>query len=238
MPREYTQKHSTSTLFSRQKTYIYAVPVRLWHWSMALAIAVLTVTGYSIGKPWHSLTGDPSVLFYMGYTRMAHFIAGYVLIIGLIARLFYTFWGNSYTKEIFILPVWKKAWWQDLWCDIRWYLFLEKEPALHMGHNPLAQVGMFFFMIFLFFTCITGFTLYAQESIGWYLAPFRHVLNLVYTWGGNGIDLHNAHRLGMKCILAFVLVHLYMVIREEIMGKTTLVSTMFSGYRHIRKADK
>ena len=43
------------------------------------------------------------------------------------------------------------------------------------------------------------------------------------------------HRLGMLLLITFVTVHLYMVIREEIIGKTTLVSSMFSGYRQRRK---
>ena len=41
--------------------------------------------------------------------------------------------------------------------------------------------------------------------------------------------------LGMLLLITFVTVHLYMVIREEIMGKTTLVSSMFSGFRQRRK---
>ncbi len=214
--------------------YVYELPVRLWHWSMAMAIAVLVVTGYIIGKPWHSITGDPTYLFYMGYTRMAHFIAGYVLAIGLVGRIFFAFWGNCYARDLFIIPVWRKEWWQDLWLDIRWYLFLNKAPTVHMGHNPLAQLGMFSFIVFLLFTCSTGLALYYEEAPVWYLEPFKYVLDIAYMTGGNSIDLHNWHRLGMKLVIGFVIVHIYMVFREEIMGKTTLVSTMFSGYRQIR----
>ena len=35
---------------------------------MVLSFLVLIPTGYIIGKPWHSLDGDPTYLFYMGYT--------------------------------------------------------------------------------------------------------------------------------------------------------------------------
>ena len=48
-------------------------------------------------------------------------------------------------------------------------------------------------------------------------------------------EARSLHRLGMLLLITFVTVHLYMVIREEIMGKTTLVSSMFSGYRQRRK---
>ena len=66
--------------------YVFQLPVRIWHWSMVLSFLVLIPTGYIIGKPWHSLDGDPTYLFYMGYTRMAHFIAGFILAIGLLWR--------------------------------------------------------------------------------------------------------------------------------------------------------
>ena len=38
----------------------------------------------------------------------------------------------------------------------------------------------------------------------------------------------------MLLLMGFIVIHLYMVIREEIMGPTTLVSAMFSGYRLVR----
>ena len=62
--------------------YVFQLPIRIWHWSMVLSFLVLIPTGYIIGKPWHSLDGDPTYLFYMGYTRMAHFIAGFIITAG------------------------------------------------------------------------------------------------------------------------------------------------------------
>ena len=71
--------------------YVFQLPIRIWHWSMVLSFLVLIPTGYIIGKPWHSLDGDPTYLFYMGYTRMAHFIAGFIITIGLLWRRFSSF---------------------------------------------------------------------------------------------------------------------------------------------------
>lgn len=227
-----------SRYYSESK-YIYALPVRLWHWTMALAIAVLIITGYIIGQPLHSITGDPTFLFYMGYTRMVHFIAAFLLIIGFLFRILYAFIGNSYSREIFVIPIWRKSWWVDLYKDIRWYLFLDKEPVVHMGHNPLAQVGMSGFMVFLVLMICTGFGMYQDESTLAILKPFRFVVDFAYTYlNGNLIDLHNWHRLGMKLVIAFLMVHLYMVWREETMGKTTLISTMVSGYRQIHPGER
>lgn len=230
--------HTNFKEYESKAKYVYQFPVRLWHWSMAVSIGVLIVTGYIIGKPWHSITGDPTYLFYMGYTRMAHFIAGYVVGLGLLGRTLYAFFGNGFSRQIYVIPFWRKEWRQNLWHDIRWYLFIDRTPVVHMGHNPLAQLGMFAFIIFLFAVCATGFAMYQEEAPAWYLSPFRFVVDLAYLTGGNSIDLHNWHRLAMKLIVGFLIVHIYMVIREEIMGKTTLLSTMVNGFRQIHPGER
>ena len=193
-----------------KSAYVYQLPIRIWHWTMVACVSVLIVTGYIIGKPWLSVTGQPYDTFYMGYTRMAHFIAGFILIISTVLRYLYALIGNRYSRELVVLPVWRKSWWGGLWSDIRWYLFLDKEPRVYVGHNPLAQAGMAVGMIFM--------------------------LDLMYWVGGNDQELRSLHRLGMLLLVTFVTVHIYMVIREEIMGKTTLVSTMISGFRERRRS--
>lgn len=218
-------------LISQQAVYVYQLPVRIWHWVMVAAVIVLIVTGYIIGKPWLSVTGEPVTTFYMGYTRMAHFIAGFILIIATLFRVGYAFFGNRYSRELFVLPVWKKSWWQGLWSDIRWYLFLDDAPREYTGHNPLAQAGMATGMVFMAVIILTGLAMYAEGATNPLFRPFLVVLDFMYLIGGNGQELRSLHRLGMLLLITFVTVHIYMVIREEIMGRTTLISTMFSGFR-------
>jgi Ni/Fe-hydrogenase 1 B-type cytochrome subunit len=43
--------------------------------------------------------------------------------------------------------------------------------------------------------------------------------------------LHTLHHLGMWYLIAFTLVHLYMVVREDICSGETVVSTMVNGWR-------
>lgn len=219
----------------QQAVYVYQLPVRLWHWTIVAAISVLVVSGYIIGKPWHSVTGIPYETFYMGYTRMAHFIAGFVLIIATVYRVAFAFVGNSFSREIFVLPVWKATWWKALWGDIRWYMFLNKRPEIYIGHNPLAQVGMSACVVFLLVMILTGLGMYGQGSDIGFFRFFIFMVDFMHWMGGNEQTLRSFHRLGMMLLIAFIIIHLYMVIREEIMGKTTLVSTMFSGFRHVRK---
>ena len=62
--------------------YVYEAPVRLWHWINALAMVVLAVTGYFIGKPLPTMPGEASDNFLMGYIRFAHFAAAYIFAVG------------------------------------------------------------------------------------------------------------------------------------------------------------
>lgn len=223
--------HPQTELAPQKSIYVYQLPVRVWHWVMVCCVCVLIITGYIIGKPWVSVTGEPVHVFYMGYTRMAHFIAAFTLIILTLFRVGFAVVGNKYSRELFIIPVWSREWWAGLWEDIRWYLFLEKKPAVYIGHNPLAQAGMASGMLFMTVIILSGLGLYAQGTTNPLFTPFRFMLDLMYAVGGNGQTLRSLHRLGMLMFVSFVVVHLYMVIREEIMGRTTLVSTMFSGFR-------
>lgn len=44
--------------------YVFEAPVRIWHWLTVLCMAVLMVTGYFIGKPLPSVSGEATYLFY------------------------------------------------------------------------------------------------------------------------------------------------------------------------------
>src|SRR5512139_945902 len=145
--------------------YVYEAPLRLWHWITALAITVLAVTGYLIGTPPPSVPGEASSYFVMGYIRFAHFTAGYVLAIGFLGRIYWTFVGNAQARQLFLPRVLSGHFWKGVLYEIRWYLFLEKHPAQHLGHNPLAGLAMFLiFVLGTVFMIVTGFALYGEGT--------------------------------------------------------------------------
>ncbi len=215
----------------RTSVYVYEAPVRLWHWINAGSILTLIVTGYLIGAPLPSMQiGEAVEQFVMGYIRFAHFAAGMILTVGFAGRIYWAFVGNHHAKQLFYVPVWKARWWKELFFELRWYLFLEREPKKYVGHNPLAQLAMFFFMTLgLTFMIVTGWALYA-EGAGQGSLPdtfFGWVLGLVQ----NSQRLHTLHHLGMWAIVVFMLIHIYAAIREDIMSRQSMVSTMISGHR-------
>jgi Ni/Fe-hydrogenase 1 B-type cytochrome subunit len=213
--------------------YVYEAPVRLWHWGNALCITILAVTGYLIGSPPPTMPGEASANFLFGYIRFAHFAAGQVLAVAFLARILWAFWGNKYSRQIFYLPVWEKSWWRGVIREARWYLFLEKEPYKYIGHNPLAHTAMFaMFTLFNLGMIITGFALYSEGTgrDSWQAKVFGWVFDI---WP-NSQDVHTIHHLGMWVIVIFSIVHIYAAVREDIMSRQTMISTMISGERQFR----
>lgn len=217
-----------------QGVYVFEFPVRAWHWTIVACIFTLFATGFIIAHPPQSLTGDPTRLFYFGYILLTHYMAGLILVIAMVCRIIWAFFGNSVSRQVFILPVWDKKWWKGLGDDIKWYLFLKKSSGICMGHNPLAQAAMFFAVLAMLYMCFTGLGIFQAKGYSSFFHMFAFMENMAYDWGGNGIDLVLWHRMGMVFLVAFAMIHCYMVVREDIMGRTTIISTMVNGYRLVK----
>jgi Ni/Fe-hydrogenase 1 B-type cytochrome subunit len=213
--------------------YVYEAPVRIWHWTHALSIVVLCVTGYLIANPLTSISGEASDHFVMGYMRLVHFIAAYVFTIGFLVRIYWAIVGNRYARELFIAPVWRGAWWQGLWHEVRYYLFLTREPRDVAGHNELAQAAMWVFNVAVVLVVIfTGFALYG-EGLGagsWADRLFGWVIPAI----GNAQETRMWHLLCMWLLVTFAVIHIYMVVRADVMGRQSSVSTIISGWRMSR----
>ncbi|CAG0911821.1 unnamed protein product, partial [Cyprideis torosa] len=127
----------------------------------ALAITVLCVSGYLIGSPLPTVSGEASDWYVMGYIRFAHFAAGYILAVGFLFRIYWAFVGNSHSRQLFLPPLFSGSFWNGVWHEVKWYLFLTKEPRKYIGHNPLAMLVMHFVLLWgTIFMIITGFALY------------------------------------------------------------------------------
>ncbi|HNB44411.1 MAG TPA: Ni/Fe-hydrogenase, b-type cytochrome subunit [Burkholderiaceae bacterium] len=214
--------------------YVYEAPVRLWHWVNALAITVLAVTGYFIGSPLPTQPGEASANYLMGYIRFAHFASGYVLAVGLIGRIYWAFVGNHHARELFTLPILTPAYWREVIIMLKWYAFLIPQPSQYVGHNPMARLAMFCgYFLFSIFMVFTGFALYGEgaQAGSWQERLFGWVIPLF----GQSQDVHTWHHLGMWGMVIFVTLHVYAAIREDIMGRQSIVSTMISGYRTFKK---
>lgn len=218
----------------RQAVYVFEAPVRIWHWLHALSIVVLAVTGYLIANPLPSIGGEASEHFMMGNLRMIHFIAGYVFGIGFAVRIYWAIVGNSHSRELFYLPLWRGEWWRNFWEELKFYLFMRDDAPPIAGHNPIAQTAYWVFNVLLtLFMIVTGFALYG-EGLGlgsWADSWF----GWVFLWLGDAQNVRMWHLLGMWLFIVFSILHIYMAIRADVMTRQSSVSSIINGWRTYRK---
>ena len=88
------------------------------------------------------------------------------------------------------------------------------------------------FLLPLLNAIATGFALYS-EGMGidstWYT-----LFGWVFAVYGDSMTVHTIHRLTMWVIVCFSLIHIYVAVREDIMSRQSLVSTMISGWRYFK----
>lgn len=222
-----------AAVHSGKPVYVWEAPVRLWHWVTMLAMFVLIGTGFLIGVPPPSVGGEAYDTFWFGYIRFLHFAAGYVFAVFFALRVYWAFVGNRYAREIFVVPVsmLSAKFWSGLVHQALYYLFVHRESRGYQGHNPLAAAAMFFmYLLGAVWMIASGFALYGEGAgMGsWQYALFTSWLQPL---AGDSQQLHTYHRLGMWYLVVFTIVHVYMVIREDVFSKETVISTMINGWR-------
>lgn len=215
----------------QEAVYVYQAPVRIWHWVQAFAILALGITGYLIGSPLPSLGGEASDYYLFGWIRYVHFVSAYLVIIGFVFRIYWAFVGNVHTREIFVPPIWRPTFWRGVWHEILWYAMLVKEPKKYEGHNPLAVLSMHILYVWTTtFMIVTGLALYG-EGTGMGSWQYEWFSAWVIPLFGQSQDVHTWHHLGMWVLIVFVIIHIYVAVREDIMSRQSIISSMISGWR-------
>ena len=212
--------------------YVWEAPVRLWHWVMALAMTVLAVTGYFIGAPTPTTPGEAGDNFLFGYIRFLHFAAGYVFAIFFVLRLYWALVGNKFAREVFLVPLsmLRPSFWGGMFDQLMEYAFIG-HGRRYNGHNPLAAVSMFFmYVLGTVFMIVTGFALYG-EGTGMGSWAYFLFSSWVIPLFGQSQDVHTWHHLCMWYLLLFAFIHIYIVVRQDIVGRESIIGTMINGWR-------
>jgi Ni/Fe-hydrogenase 1 B-type cytochrome subunit len=213
--------------------YVYEAPVRIWHWVMMLAMVVLVATGYLIGSPWSGPSREAAFTYFFGTVRLFHFIAAWVFVVAFVVRAYWAIAGNHHARSIFIPPVWSGSWWGGMFRQMLYYLFVKKESPLWTGHNPLAQFAMFaMYVLGSIAIILTGLSLYA-EQYGWG-SVWMNLFGWINVLLGGSSMVRLVHHLSMYYLLLFAVIHMYMVIREDVMSGESVVGTMINGIRSFK----
>jgi len=209
--------------------------LRLLHWSAALCILTLSLTGWLMGSgPLTYILpgGDP---FYIGYLRLVHFTCGWLLLTAAMLRVAGLFIASTrYQRWQALFPITMKDL-RNLFKVMKNYLFCIFEHGPHyIGHNPLQQVAYTGIYLVGIVAIMTGFSLYGMYAPQhWF---FGHLLWLNHLLGPQYVRL--IHLFTMWIFLAFIPIHVYLSIRADTVEREGAISSIFSGGRWCRKGTR
>jgi cytochrome b len=118
------------------KSFVWDLPVRLFHWSLVLLIGVSFYTGFTGG------------LVEMDY----HMLSGYGILTLIVFRILWGFVGGKNARFASFLRGPRGIW-----------SYLRQSPAETVGHNPLGGLSVIAFLVALLIQATTG--LFANDDI-------------------------------------------------------------------------
>lgn len=211
--------------------YLWQWPIRAMHWTAAICLVTLAVTGLYIGKPYFMTGGEASSHFLMGWVRFIHFAAAALLVMTAIVRTYWLFRGNRYERLPALFPVRRRDW-GNLVRMVRYYLMLEPEQASrYLGHNPLQQFSYTAIYGLGAIMVVTGFALYGQSNPSGFIYGATNWIGALM--GGMPV-VRFVHHVGTWGFLIFIPVHVYLSIRADLLERTGVMSSIISGGRFVR----
>lgn len=210
--------------------YLWEWPIRAMHWTAAICIVMLAVTGLYIGKPYFMTGGEASAHFLMGWVRFLHFAAAAVLVMTAIVRTYWLFMGNRYERLAALFPVRRRDW-ANLVRMVKFYLMIEPARApRYLGHNPLQQFSYTMMYALAALMVVTGFALYGQSNPGGLIYGATNWIGALF--GGMPV-VRFVHHVGTWAFLIFIPIHVYLSIRADHLERTGVVSSIISGGRFV-----
>ena len=189
--------------------------LRALHWWMALAM----MAQFTSGATLLALGNDMSDAL-MGKIDIIHYVGGYAFAAGLVVRIIWLFVGPPTARWRDLLPLTsaqRRIWRETLAC----YLSGFRRPiSPYRGHNAFAGPAyLAFFLIAV-----------AQIALGISLSlmPDSEAMNS---------PLMVMHEWGFFLLLAFVIVHVVLVIAHEIAGRHGLISAMIHGHKGFTESE-
>lgn len=215
-----------------RRVFVWELPVRFFHWINALAITVLCVTGYMIGKPPAMMfSGEAYERYVFGWIRYIHFVAAYIFVFNFIYRLYWGFVGNKYANWKNFIPTTRKFF-REMGEVLKIDIFQTKSGEhISVGHNALA--GFIYFLTFIAFVVqvVTGFGLYAAMSGSAFASLFTWVVPLF----GADSYVRNIHHLFLWFFILFTIVHVYLVFYHDYVEGRGEISSMGGGWKFIEE---
>lgn len=219
-----------------RRVYVWEAPVRLYHLINALAVTVLAVTGYMIGRGFAvPVSGEASFSYYFGWVRFIHFAAAFVFFFNSIGRLYWAFVGNQYARWDSYIPRSFRA----LRAQARDAVNVLKVDVLEVGptatesigHNALAAWSYLLMLLVGVFQAVTGFGLYAPMSNAWLPRLFTWIVPLM----GGDFAVRQWHHAATWFFVLFAMVHVTLAFYHDYVAEHGDISSMIGGWKFVPK---
>jgi Ni/Fe-hydrogenase b-type cytochrome subunit len=209
--------------------YLWHWPIRSMHWIAAACIVVLFLTGFTIGRPYFMASSAQSS-FTLQWVRLAHFIAAGALIATAIIRTYWLIIGNRFERLPALFPVRGRDW-RNLVRMVKYYLLIHPERApRYLGHNPLQQMFYTITYVAAGIMAVTGFALIGQANPGGIL---MHTFGRIAPLVGGMQMVRVIHHVVTWYFPMFVIFHVYLSVRADLLERSGTMSSMVSGGRFV-----
>lgn len=208
--------------------------LRFCHWIWVTCMLVLFFTGLYIGDPMFIGTqgNEPTFavtyLFSMESIRSLHFMAAFIFIACILLRLylFFTYPGNRLFPNFFT-----RQYWRGLGVMLGYYSFLRSSHPTYI-RNPIAGTAYLLVYVLMMMQIVTGLAMYAMIRPESLLAILLAPIN---SWLGNEYTTHVVHHTINWIFSIFVLIHVYLVIYNDIVEKSGELSSIMSGRKYFKE---
>lgn len=208
-----------------QYQYEWNLTYRLDHWVRVLALVVLILTGFYVHWPFlpGALEGGWPVMAWM---RFSHFTAAYVLILGLIVRVYLAF-NSTFDAD-----------WRDFGIGrnirnvpdiVGYYLFLKDSHQEYRRYNPLQALTYLFWIFLIVFLALTGFALYRGKVFGF--IPAADAFQWINVLLGGEPYTRIWHFLAMWLFIITTVIHVYMAAMTGWVRRDHTFRSIVSGYK-------
>lgn len=206
-----------------EKHYVWSILLRLYHWSLVSAVVALAITGFYINSPWAQTTLEGTGLYPMLTIRNIHGLAAYLFTSAILVRLFLLLFGNRQERILEMLPVTRRNC-RNVSTTLCSYSYLHDcHDEERLGHNVVGGMTYVLTMIAALFQLASGFYLRLPESVFW------------QKWGvmlfGTQQHARFIHHSLMWYFIIFALIHIYLVIWNDLCNPDGITSSIFTGYK-------
>jgi len=203
-----------------RKERAWSLLLRLFHWTFAVSIVFLVVTGLYIHDPWTNSMIEGGRGFPMADMRLIHFIAGFAFTGAVLARVYLLVFGNKQERILDFAPVTRRNI-ENFTCTLAYYACTTDALKHRLGHNALAGLAYLVTLFLALGQLLSGFYMLYPESAAW------------QNWGlalfGPQQQARYIHYLIMWYFMIFAAVHVYIVIWNDWRSPEGLISSIFNG---------